>query len=518
MKRRFLCLTLMSLLCIASHAIASGIETNGVGARATAMGGTFRAIADDWSAMYWNPAGLAFTKNWNAGLFAAFVMPRATFEPGPSHYYNLYGGAEFRQFSVAYQTDRQNESQTVLAPGAGVSYSTGKWAFGLSVFAPMGWAATWDVLRTASSNSGNIPGELFDGYNDAYPTKEYESDIRIIDVHPTVAYKLSEKLSLGLGLSLVYGEIGIRQPAFLQNPYLYERAIYRTLESISDGNAINILNEMRKPPFDHLITEAKMQSSGTTYGANFGLMYHVTDDLSLGASVQYYGDLAASGDYKQTTYFGDAPLYHSQAQAYTDSLFRKLYDAGLLDAEQFQIVSEFYSGQVVPRVDTKADVTIPLPIKAGIGFSYSGFKNLLLALDVNYVQWSVWDVLSIQEPDGVEISELVQNWNDTFKVGMGLEYTAGKTKLRGGFGYETRAAVDESVSPTIPDIGVRYNLNLGVAVPIGPLEVALNYEHIFIPDKEITTWVYDDLAVTQNIAGTYTMSANSVIFGINYAF
>ena len=38
---------------------ASGLEGFGVGTRAAAMGGAFRAVADDWTAAFYNPAGYA---------------------------------------------------------------------------------------------------------------------------------------------------------------------------------------------------------------------------------------------------------------------------------------------------------------------------------------------------------------------------------------------------------------------------------------------------------------------------
>ncbi|MCF6268148.1 MAG: PorV/PorQ family protein [Melioribacteraceae bacterium] len=54
----------------------------GIGGRATAMGDAFIAVADDASALYWNPAGLAFAKqnevmfshnSWFAGISQEFV-------------------------------------------------------------------------------------------------------------------------------------------------------------------------------------------------------------------------------------------------------------------------------------------------------------------------------------------------------------------------------------------------------------------------------------------------------------
>lgn len=521
MKRGFARLSILMSLCCGAQLFAAGIETNGVGARALAMGGSYRAISDDWSAMYWNPAGLAFMHGWHAGLCTELVAPRATFQAGAGHYYNLYGGEDFEPFSVAYQSERPNEPKNLVVPAAGLTYSTGQWAFGLGVWVPMGWEATWDVLRTASSNSGEVPGVPYDAYNVSYPKYEYESDIKLIDIHPTVAYKMNDKLSFGLGLSILLGDIAIRQPAFLQSPYLYPLGDFSLYEIVLQPNThpsdLSTLEHMRKPPFDHLITEAKMQSSGTTYGGNVGIMFKATEHLSVGASLQYYADLSASGDYSQTTYFGDAPEYHALAQSY-DYYFSSFLDLGAIDSLQYQMLNQFYSGEVKSLVDTKATVTIPLPLKAGIGLSYSGFRNLLLAFDFSYTQWSVWDTLKITDSNDAHISQLVKNWNDAFKVGLGAEYTVGRARLRGGLSYDKRAAVDASVSPTIPDIGDRYSLNLGISWPIGPVALGLNYTHIYIPDREINTWIYDDLSVAQNIAGKYSMHANSLLLGVDYHF
>ncbi len=501
------------ILLYGAQLFAAGIETIGVGMRAAAMGGTYRALADDWSAMYWNPAGLVFTIGWNTGFQAAYVMPRASFQAGASRHYLKNGGDEFKQFSAMSTNARNNEKNDLLVPAAGISYSSGAWAFGLGFWVPMGWGAQWDVLETAHSAPG-----VYDGYSNRYPKYEYESDIRIIDIHPTAAYKINEQLAVGVGASVVFGQVEIRQPVFLQNPYLYEKTVYDLLRSISDDNARLVLDAMRKPPFDHLITEAHMSSSGRTFGANLGVMFKPFETLSVGASVHYYADLKSSGDYQQMTYFGDQPVYHAQAQAYSDSLFTKLYNAGLLDDEQYKIVSQFYSGNVEPRIQTKATATIPMPLKAGFGLSFSGINNLVLAVDFSWTQWSAWDVINIVQDHGPTIYELVQNWKDTYKISLGAEYQAGLLALRGGVGYDTRAAVNESVSPTIPDIGDRINISFGLAVPLGPVELTMNVEHIMLPDLDFSDWVYDDLYVNQNVPGTYRMNASNIMIGIDYVF
>jgi long-subunit fatty acid transport protein len=54
--RFFLLLSLIMILASA-NLYGSGFSFEGIGVKASGMGGAFRAIADDWSAAYYNPAG-----------------------------------------------------------------------------------------------------------------------------------------------------------------------------------------------------------------------------------------------------------------------------------------------------------------------------------------------------------------------------------------------------------------------------------------------------------------------------
>ena len=49
---------------------AGGFETKGLGSRALGMGGAAIGLADDWSSIFWNPAGLAFLEG--SGAFFEF--------------------------------------------------------------------------------------------------------------------------------------------------------------------------------------------------------------------------------------------------------------------------------------------------------------------------------------------------------------------------------------------------------------------------------------------------------------
>ena len=46
------------LLAFSIQALGSGLEPTGIGARGRTMGGSLVAAADDWTAVFYNPAGL----------------------------------------------------------------------------------------------------------------------------------------------------------------------------------------------------------------------------------------------------------------------------------------------------------------------------------------------------------------------------------------------------------------------------------------------------------------------------
>ena len=503
-------------LLFAGSVFAAGVELTGIGARAQALGGNYRALANDWSGMYWNPAGLAFTKGLGIGLSVEFVAPKAGFTVGNSHYGNINGLSS--RFSAAYRVERFNEPRTFVVPSGGVTFTMGRLAFGVGVWAPFGLGAKWDILRTANNNLGVIPGKPYDAYNAQYPKYEYENNLQILDIHPTVAFKISDKLSVGAGASVILGDISIRQPVYVQNPYLYNESIYQLLLANSESDEIAILNEMRKSPFDHLLNQAKMEGSGTGYGANFGVMYKMTKNLSIGASLQWYSKVSMTGTLESAIYFGDAPIFSQQANDYADRIFAQMLKAGQITAEQYFVLANFYSGMIVqdPPQDIKTDV--PLPMKAGLGVSYAGLKNLLITADAAFTQWSAWDAIWINDSNDSTITSLVENWKDTIKLGVGLEYTAGNAKLRAGFSTEPAAAIPSTTTIAIPDINRRNTIVVGLQFPVGPLALSFNYEKILVGKKTIDEWHYDSMNAAMNLAGVYRLNINNFMVGLDYNF
>ncbi len=91
MKKIQLSLLLLTILSLSASLFAGGFALSGVGSRATSMAGAFRGLADDATAMYWNPAGLAFLEENQIDLGGTFIMPSSTWNSAGTQYPSIPG-------------------------------------------------------------------------------------------------------------------------------------------------------------------------------------------------------------------------------------------------------------------------------------------------------------------------------------------------------------------------------------------------------------------------------------------
>ncbi|OGC10199.1 hypothetical protein A2V82_12840 [candidate division KSB1 bacterium RBG_16_48_16] len=509
MKRLSMAKGIVLLGCVfflTSQLFAAGVDLTGVGARAQALGGNYRAVADDWSAMFWNPAGLVQTEGWNAGVSTEFIKATVGYTP-----------AEFagQQFSATSASAVENEPTTYFIPSGGVYMSKGKYAFGVGFWASFGLGAKWDLLNTST-------------YNSEYPQFDYEDDLKVIDIHPTFSYEVSDKLSVGLGVSVLMADIKIFKPNYTPNPYLFDAslqplsAVFTPILSPTGAFAAQ---------YNHILTSTNLEGDGTGFGANFGIMYKATEDLTIGASVQYYGDISLEGTVDAITYLPNNQAALAASMTTLKAQYDGMLAMGLISQAQHAALTSssllgLYSGQQVPQdQNLKVTADLPLPMRAGIGLKYTGIANLLISADVAYTQWSTWDVIDIKK-DGEFYSHLHENWEDGIRAGIGLEYALAPLKLRGAFYSEPNAAVTETMTPTIPDINRRNVLIVGLEYPIGPLKLHASYEKMFIGDTTVEPWNFHKSAGVEshdrdeyrNMAGLYTMNVNNFMFGVDLEF
>jgi long-chain fatty acid transport protein len=149
------------LLC--SGLWAGGWNNTLIGCRAISMGGAFSAIADDPSAIFYNPAGLVYQQ-------ARFNFSIDSFHIWPTHEYTLPAGRKI-----------QSKFDNTI-PQIFFSYRTSeKVTLGFGVYVPYaGGGVDWKKEQLG------------------FPLK---STLGVVSFTPTVSYQINEKVAVGLNIN-----------------------------------------------------------------------------------------------------------------------------------------------------------------------------------------------------------------------------------------------------------------------------------------------------------------------------
>jgi long-chain fatty acid transport protein len=155
---------------------ATGFRLPDQDAFATARGEAFVATADNPSAIYYNPAGIAQLdgNNLRAGIYSIYLDPSYTPPGGGPTYDNQLKYHAIPQFFYTYGT------------------KDCPFSFGLGAYSPFGLGLIWP------ENSG-------------FRTVGIESKLLTETINPVMAIKLSPTLSIGGGLMVNYASINLEQ-------------------------------------------------------------------------------------------------------------------------------------------------------------------------------------------------------------------------------------------------------------------------------------------------------------------
>ncbi len=423
---RILIIGVVALIFTASVTAAAGLSTTGIGVKARGLGGAFRAIADDWSAAYWNPAGLANLESSELDFTLLLVNPQPTFTPATGD--QLLGSGYRMKTGERYPDDHvlpfPSFSGFIKLP------STERITFGAAIYWTQDVNTSWDLI--------DIPA----GYNnDVGPSKnDYRLDLDVWDFHPSLAVDvIKDKLQVGAGLSLQRGDLVFRRINLFANPW----------GPPYDGE-----------PYHNFFGQMQYDANGLGVGANFGLLYALNDKLSIGLT-------------------GQTPVT-VKLDGMTDlSVFFPRND-GLRDYDT--TYSAYYQGgSAGDRSPFTMDLKLPGEI--GLGFAYQANEQWTMSFDLGMTFWSQmreWEFvfdkpldLGIKEINPLESFVLPLDYEDQLTLSFGAEYIVqDNVVVRGGYSYDATAAPDETFRPYFQDYGDRHTLSLGASVLWDKLEFA----------------------------------------------
>lgn len=206
-NQRHTLLVAVALLIMPSLAWGSGFALFEHGNRAMAMGGAFTAVADDPSALFWNPAGMAFQTDEGIQLMfgVTFISPEQTFN----------GEAPYP--GDGYTTDQVEQTFYPAHFYLGIPIND-RLEVSFSLTNPWGLGTEWD--------------EDFLGRYIAQKT-----DIMNFNLGVSMAYQLSEKFAFGIGIDYEMGSIEINNRVGLINPF--NQQLTDVAESTLETTGIN---------------------------------------------------------------------------------------------------------------------------------------------------------------------------------------------------------------------------------------------------------------------------------------
>jgi long-subunit fatty acid transport protein len=433
----------------------------GVGARALGMGNAYTGVANDFSALFWNPAGLSQLRygEFSLGLSHLNKMDKSTFFDQEESYSN--NNTSLNTLGFVYPVKVQRGS-LVFAFGysrqsnftSGVSFEGFNPASSIiQSFAPDGQAAPSDP-------AGNIAWELF--LADTLG-RQWVSPIRG-DVSQ------SGRVLEGGGLDnwSLGGAVEVAKDVSVGFTLTYLSGSYRYDRDFKEEDARNVYTTANYPyDFNSLTIEEFVDGDISGVNAKFGILYTQEDRFRLGVGV------------KVPTKFNVKEKFGTMANSAFDSISTSV-------SNTFGPFESDGSGEY--------DVITPWVFTAGASFA---IRDLLLSGDIEYTDWSTLE-FDNANPDLIALNKDIKDiFRSTLNWRLGAEYDFPQAgfRLRGGFIYN-RSPYEEDQSSSYDQ---KY-ATAGLGILLGQstmLDVAYargwwdtfraNYDRSSTVDESITT-------------------------------
>ncbi|MDQ8203914.1 OmpP1/FadL family transporter [Pelagicoccus sp. SDUM812003] len=435
--------------CVSAHGAGFAIQEQGVSGLGNAFAGG-AASAEDASTVYFNPAGMSLIDKpqLSAGLHA--ILPEASF------------------------TNQGSSTMGAPTQGGNATSDEGALVPNLYYVAPLNDDLVWGVGLSAPFG---LTTEYDDDWVGRYVARKTE--LKTVLFNPSLAYRVSDKLSVGGGFSYLKGEAVLSNAIDMGLVFLSQfQAGGIPMNQQTMALAGDIQANFGTGKYDGGVS---LEGDGEGWGFNLGLIYELSDATRLGAHYRSGISLDLSG---QAT-FEVGPLQSLLGPAF---------------------------------MDQGGAVSLDLPDSASVSMYHELNDRWTLMGDVTRTWWSDFQTLTIEfenpsPPDSV-IPEL---WEDVNKYSLGATYAFSDT-LRGRFGVaydESPVPNDEVRSPRIPDED-RMWLSLGLSIAASDsIDVHLAYTHIFVDDPVIDNSSH---SAGQHLIGKIDAAVDLLSIGVNKRF
>jgi len=484
-----------------SSLLASGFENTGLGTTARGMGGAFRAVADDWTAAYYNPAGYAFITGDQLGANLALFHNRHEITGdyvAHDDFGNTYG------WGIVNDLPIYNRHYVQSTPSAGFVTRLPVWGetvFGLSAYQPFDCNVNWRFYDPEATG--------FRAYNDSAselaPEDNYKNNLDVVAFQLTASRAFRENtMALGLGLQVLRADLWFTDLTLRANPRSYP---------------INQRPRDRVPEF------SKNDGYGWGFGLRAGFLWKVNEKCDLAVTAALPFDVTVDGDAELT--------------------FVMPYAQNLIDEVNLPQEDLIFVKGGAQVIQSDFTTKLKLPPSMALGVAYKLTDKLTLAFDAEYTLWSQYDGLEFtysnfrnlpQKPDSVggqiQYVNLVEefftanlnnptDWDNAGKVMLGARYQYNPvlTLLAGVSADQAPSRSTTEVIPQFIDTGDKYGFNAGAQFHVNQWDLGIITSYFSYPDRTVGSLTdVDGDDSFDNFPGAYKASYYETVLSIGYRF
>ena len=161
--------------------------------------------------------------------------------------------------------------------------------------------------------------------------------------------------------------------------------------------------------------------------------------------------------------------------------------------------------------DTSVDFSFPHGLRWGAAYEAIP-ERFVVALDMRYLFHAEANEEIVTETNGVETSQEI-DWNDSFFVGLGLEYfVTEQFAARGGYSLTTSATPENRPAPFFLPAGILNTFHLGGGIRLEKFDIDVGGYYLFGSSEFEGPFV----PPSGPVPGTYTVDALTVAAGVTY--
>ena len=451
---------------LAAHAGGFALLESSASGLGTSYAGT-AAQAEDASTIFYNPAGLSYLPGGQITGSVDLIRPSAKFSDGGS----LPSGTNSFGITTAPVVrplggNGGDAGSLAPVPALFASYQVApKWTVGIGINAPFGQKTNYtpDWL-------GRFQG--------------LTSQIETININPTVAWRVTDRISLGLGADYQHIDATFSQGVN------YAGQVFNNAAPLVGGAAASAAAAATTAG-GKAEGSAVIKGSDAAWGWNAGAIFELNDKTKLGLAYRSVVKYKVNG----TVSFNNAPTA----------------SAGVLGVAG---AAAFNAG--VAGGNVTADVKLPDSLSAALVYQLD--PRWTLMGNVMWTGWSSIQNLTFVRDNGNVLSSTAENFRDTWRVGLGATYKANdQWLLRAGTAYDQTPVRDAQITPRLPDqsrywlsIGAQYKLSKAMVFDVG-------YAHLFAKDRSINQ-NNGNTTLYGAIIGTYQVSVDILGAQLTYKF